>query len=44
MVEPRIEVTLADGTELIWHPGEETPYAVQGIEDFLGPADQVIAP
>lgn len=44
MAEPCIEVTLADGTALIWHPGQETPYAVTVLEDFLGPADQVIAP
>lgn len=44
MAEPRIEVTLDDGTELTWLPGEETPDAVEAIESFLGPANHVHKP
>lgn len=39
-----ITVLLEDGTELIWHPGQETPYAVEALESFLGPADQWVEP
>lgn len=42
--EPKIEVTLADGTELVWYSGEETPDAVTSIEEFFGPADEVYKP
>lgn len=41
MSEPSIVVTLANGTALTWFPGEETKYAVETIESFLGPADSV---
>jgi hypothetical protein len=39
MSDPSIVVTLQDGSTITWHPGEETPFAVETIESFLGPGE-----
>lgn len=40
MATPKITVLLEDGSELVWYPGQETKYAVEGIESFLGPCQE----
>lgn len=39
MMTPSVQVVYADGTKLVWYPGEEIDATVECIESFLGPAD-----